>query len=115
MRVLIVEDEEKLAKQIKRGLNDEGYISNYCLSGKDGLEKILNEQENLGLIILDLMLPTMDGIEICRRLRRDHINIPILILTAKETTEDKIIGLNSGADDYLIKPFSFEELLARIK
>src|SRR5579859_4348545 len=115
MRVLIVEDEEKLAKHLKRGLEDEGFLTEYCLNGKEGVDKILTGSENIDLVILDVMLPGMDGFKVCKDLREQNVTIPVLILTAKNTTEDKILGLNSGADDYLTKPFSFEELLARMR
>lgn len=112
-RILIIEDEEDLVKGLKLNLIDEGYEVNYALDGKEGLEKAL--KADLDLILLDIMLPGMDGLEICKELRRNKIAIPILMLTAKGEEIDKVIGLEIGADDYISKPFSIRELLARIK
>lgn len=113
MRLLLVEDEHRIANSIKKGLKQEHYAVDLAYDGLDGFD--LAATEEYDLIILDLMLPGMDGLEICRQLRRKLIHTPILILTAKGQVEDKITGLDSGADDYLTKPFSFEELLARIR
>lgn len=113
MKVLVVEDEHKIANSIKKGLEQEKYTVDVCFSGDDGYN--LASTEKYDVIILDLMLPGMDGLEITKKLRETKIHTPILILTAKSQTEDKIVGLNLGADDYLTKPFSFEELLARVR
>lgn len=113
MRILIVEDEFKIANFIKKGLKEEGYIGDIVTDGKEALNLIYSN--NYDLIILDLMLPSIDGISICSEIRKNNLNIPILILSAKDTVKDKVKGLDSGADDYLTKPFSFEELLARIR
>jgi len=113
MRVLVIEDEHKIANSIKKGLEQESYAVDVAYNGTDGYD--LASTENYGVIILDLMLPDMDGIEICQNLRANNIHTPILILTAKGQLNDKVEGLNSGADDYLVKPFAFTELLARIK
>jgi len=113
MRILVVEDEHKIANSIKKGLEQERYAVDVAYSGTDGFD--LACVESYDLIILDLMLPGMDGIAICRKLREQGNHTPILILTAKSQLDDKVGGLNSGADDYLTKPFSFEELLARIR
>lgn len=113
MRILIVEDEEKLASVIKRGLKNEGFSAECVFDGESG--EITAQSGDFDLIILDLMLPKKDGFEVCKNLRKKGISIPILILTAKDSTSSKITGLNFGADDYLIKPFSFDELVARIK
>ncbi len=113
MRILVVEDEHRIANSIKKGLEQERYAVDVAYTGPDGYD--LAATEEYDLIVLDLMLPWMDGLEICQKLRQKEIHTPILILTAKSQTEDKITGLNTGADDYLIKPFSFEELLARIR
>lgn len=113
MRILIVEDEHRIANSIKKGLQQEKYAVDLAYSGTDGFD--LASTEDYDLILLDLMLPGMDGLEICTELRRKQIHTPILILTAKGQIDDKIRGLDSGADDYLTKPFSFEELLARIR
>ncbi len=113
MRILIVEDEHKIASSIKKGLEQERYAVDVAYSGTDGFD--LACVESYDLIILDLMLPGMDGMAVCKNLRDHKIHTPILMLTAKSQTADKIAGLNCGADDYLTKPFSFEELLARIR
>lgn len=113
MRILIVEDEHKIANSIKQGLEQENYAADITYSGTDGYD--LATTEDYDLIILDLMLPEMNGLEICEELRAAKIHTPILMLTAKSQIRDKVEGLDSGADDYLTKPFSFEELLARIR
>ena len=113
MRILVVEDEHKIATSIKKGLEQEKYVTDIAFNGSDGFD--LASTETYDLIILDLMLPDKDGITICRDLRKLNIHTPILILTAKGQIQDKVTGLDSGADDYLTKPFSFEELLARIR
>jgi len=111
--ILIVEDEEDMVRGLKMNLVDEGYEVDYSLNGKEGLEKALAIKPDL--ILLDIMLPGMNGLEICRQLRNRKIDIPILMLTAKGEEIDKVIGLELGADDYISKPFSIRELLARIK
>lgn len=113
MRILIIEDERRLSKIIKQGLVEDGFAVDQAFDGKEG--KFLAESETYDLIILDLMLPDISGLNICSDLRRLHITTPILILTAKSTTADKVTGLDSGADDYLTKPFSFVELRSRIQ
>jgi DNA-binding response OmpR family regulator len=113
MRILVVEDEHKIANSIKRGLEQEGYAVDVAYDGADGYD--LASSESYSVIVLDLMLPKMDGISICKKLRAEEKHTPILILTAKGELNDKVDGLNSGADDYLIKPFAFAELVARIK
>jgi len=115
MKILIVEDQENLAKLIKSGLESEGYAVDYVLDGEAGLTRIGLHHRDYDLVILDLMLPKKNGIEICRQTRSDKITTPILMLTAKDTEEDIVNGLNAGADDYLAKPFSFDVLLARIQ
>jgi len=115
MKILIVEDNEKLASVIKRGLEQEGYAADYVLDGESGERRIELGIHDYDLVILDIMLPKKDGVTVCKDWRKANITIPVLMLTAKDTTEDKIIGLDSGADDYLIKPFSFDELTARIR
>jgi two-component system alkaline phosphatase synthesis response regulator PhoP len=112
-KILIIEDEEDLVKGLRIHLVDEGYEVDYALNGKDGLEKALKEKPDL--ILLDIMLPGINGLEICRELRQQKIDIPILMLTAKGEEIDKVIGLEMGADDYISKPFSIRELLARVK
>jgi len=113
VRILIVEDEHKIASSIKKGLEQESFAVDIAYNGNDGYDLALSE--NYDVIILDLMLPGMNGLEICTKLRAKNIHTPILVLTAKGQLDDKVQGLNSGADDYLTKPFAFEELLARVK
>ena len=113
MKILVIEDEHKIAGAIKKGLEQEGFAVQTSYDGMEGFD--LASTEEYSVIILDLMLPKMDGLTLCKRLRDEKIHTPILILTAKGELEDKISGLNSGADDYLPKPFAFEELLARIR
>lgn len=113
MRVLIVEDNPKMAGAIQRGLRENGYAADVCHSGFEGED--LAAAQPYDVVILDLMLPDRDGVEVCRNLRRRCIATPVLMLTALSSTEDKIAGLDAGADDYLAKPFDFEELLARLR
>ena len=113
MRILVVEDEHKIANSIKKGLEQESYAVDVSYTGTSGYD--LASTEEYDVIILDLLLPGMDGITICKKLRKENIHTPILILTAKGQTSDKVEGLDNGADDYLTKPFAFEELLARIR
>ncbi|KKU56962.1 MAG: Two component transcriptional regulator, winged helix family [Candidatus Amesbacteria bacterium GW2011_GWA2_47_11] len=113
MRILVVEDEHRIANSIKKGLEQEHFAVDVAYSGSDGWD--LAEGEEYDLIILDLMLPGMDGLEICRKLRRAGINTPVLMLTAKGQVQDRVTGLDTGADDYVTKPFAFEELLARMR
>lgn len=110
---MIVEDEKSLADVIKKGLAEEGYAVDVAYDGEEGL--FLAENEPLDLMILDIMLPLLDGIAILKRIRKKGIRTPVLLLTARDAVTDKVAGLDSGADDYLTKPFSFEELLARIR
>lgn len=110
--VLIVEDEENIASFINMELSHEGYKTEMCNDGKEGLEKAL--EKDYDMIILDLMLPTLNGLEVCRRLRKSK-NTPIIMLTARDNVMDKVSGLQMGADDYIVKPFAIEELLARIE
>jgi len=113
MIILIVEDEKKIASFVKRGLKEEGYAVDVAYDGEKGLN--LAESNSYDLIILDIMLPQKDGLTVCKSLRKVKVTTPVLMLTAKDTVEDKVNGLDSGADDYLIKPFAFEELLARVR
>ena len=114
MKVLIIEDNEKLAQSLKRGLEQEGFSADYLLDGESGQKRIELRVDAYNAVILDVMLPKKDGIAVCRDLRAKNISIPILMLTAKDTIPDKITGLHVGADDYLVKPFSFDELMARL-
>lgn len=113
MRILVVEDEHRIANTIKKGLEQERFATDVSYDAASGFD--LASTEDYDLIILDRMLPGVDGMEIVKKLRRDKIHTPILLLTAKSQIQDKVEGLDSGADDYLTKPFSFEELLARIR
>jgi heavy metal response regulator len=113
MKILVVEDEENVASFIKTGLEEEYYNVDIATNGKDGF--LLATSNDYNLIILDVMLPEIDGLDLCRLIRMKGIHTPVLMLTARDTVEDKVKGLDSGADDYLTKPFSFEELLARIR
>ncbi|KPJ55479.1 transcriptional regulator [Parcubacteria bacterium DG_74_2] len=115
MKVLIVEDEEKLAKALKEGLEKEGLTADFVLDGEAGQRRIEIHHKDYDLVILDLMLPKRDGLTVIKNIREQNIEIPILVLTAKDATDDIVSGLNKGADDYLVKPFSFKELIARIK
>lgn len=113
MRVLIIEDEQRIAKTLKKGLEQEKFAVDVIHSGTEGYD--LAATEEFDVIVLDLMLPGMSGLEVCQKLRSANIHTPILMLTAKGELGDKVTGLDSGADDYLTKPFAFEELLARIR
>lgn len=113
MRILIIEDEKSLADIVKKGLEEEGYAVDVAYNGEDGF--FMAENEPSDLIILDIMLPVVDGMTILKRIRKVGLKTPVLMLTAKDTIMDKVSGLDSGADDYLTKPFLFEELLARIR
>lgn len=113
MRILIVEDDRKIASAIKKGLEQERFAVDLSYDGKDGLGSALTIDYDL--VILDRMLPELDGVQICKAIRENKLKVPILILTAKDKIADRVEGLNAGADDYLVKPFAFEELLARIK
>jgi heavy metal response regulator len=113
MRILVVEDEKKVARFIQQGLEEEHYTVDVAYDGENGA--VMAETQNYDVVILDVMLPSMSGIDVTRRLRGNRITIPILMLTAKTATEDKVAGLDSGADDYLTKPFAVAELLARVR
>jgi DNA-binding response OmpR family regulator len=115
MKILVVEDQENLAKLVKKGLESEGFAVDYVTDGETASTRIEMCKKEYDIIILDLMLPKKDGIQVCKEVRAKKIATPILMLTAKDSAEDIIAGLNAGADDYLIKPFSFEILLARIR
>lgn len=115
MKILIIEDEEDLAKLLKKGLEGEGYAADYLTDGESGLKRVLFHNKDYDLIILDLMLPKMSGYEVCKKIREMEITTPIIILTAKSDTETKISLLDIGADDFVVKPFEFGELSARIR
>ncbi|MDO8340493.1 MAG: response regulator transcription factor [Candidatus Woesebacteria bacterium] len=112
MRILVIEDERRLSNIIKKGFIEDGFAVDQAFDGEEGLYLAENEQYNL--IILDLMLPKIDGVEVCKSLRIKEIKTPILMLTARSTMEDKVNGLDIGADDYMTKPFSFIEFRSRI-
>ncbi|MBW2567686.1 MAG: response regulator transcription factor [Deltaproteobacteria bacterium] len=113
MRLLVVEDEKKVASFIKKGLEEEGYAVDLAADGETGLMMGLDGVHDL--IILDVNLPRMDGLSVLQELRKKKVTTPVLLLTVKATIEDKVLGLDSGADDYLTKPFAFQELLARVR
>ena len=113
MRILIVEDNEKLAKYTKQMLEEESYAVDSVSDGESG--ERMTRSGNYDLLVLDIMLPKKDGLSVCQSLRKDNINLPIIVITAKEGIDDKILGLDSGADDYLVKPFDMKELIARVR
>lgn len=113
MRILVVEDEHRLAAVLKQGLTEQGYAVDLAHDGEEGLG--LAELEPYDLLVLDVMLPGLDGYTLCRRLRAQGRHMPILMLTARDAVDDRVAGLDSGADDYLTKPFAFRELLARVR
>ena len=113
MRILVVEDEPGVAQFVEQGLTESGYAIDVARDGQDGLEYALNA--NYDMIILDIMLPKIGGLEMLREIRDQGIKTPVLLLTARDTVDDRVQGLDSGADDYLVKPFAFPELLARVR
>ncbi|MGO9310777.1 MAG: response regulator transcription factor [Spirochaetia bacterium] len=115
MRILVVEDNEKLARSIRKGLEQEGYAVEVSGDGIDAGERLDGAPGGFAAVVLDRMLPGMDGVALCRRLRSRGNRVPILFLTARDSVEDRVSGLDAGADDYLTKPFSLEELSARIR
>src|SRR5674476_925377 len=115
MRILIVEDETSIANFLREGLEEEGFAVDVADNGKKGLQLALDNIEEYDVILLDWMLPGINGIEICRNIRLENKTFPIIFLTAKDTVDDAVFGLETGANDYIRKPFSFEELLARIR
>ena len=113
MRILLVEDEKKMASFIERGLKEEGYAVDVCYDGEKGWECASTNEYDC--ILLDVMLPKLNGLDLCAKIRGEGVRTPVLVLTARDSVEDKIKGLDQGADDYLTKPFAFDELLARIR
>lgn len=113
MRVLIVEDDKEIASFIKKGLEQEGFAVDHSEDGEDGLHMALSEVYDAAII--DIMLPKLDGLSIIEELRKRYINTPVLILSAKRTVNDRVLGIQKGGDDYLVKPFAFSELLVRIQ
>jgi DNA-binding response OmpR family regulator len=113
MRILLVEDETGVASFIRRGLEEENYTVDHAADGEEGLSLALINQYDL--IILDIMLPRVNGIDVCKQIRQKSIQTPVMMLTAKDSVKDKVIGLDCGADDYMTKPFSFAEFVARVR
>jgi DNA-binding response OmpR family regulator len=113
MRILVVDDDRRLCSVVKRGLIEEAYAVDVTHDGEEG--EYCAEINSYDLIILDIMMPKKDGIEVCRELRTKNIDTPILMLTARDAVDDRVRGLDAGADDYLVKPFAFSELLARVR
>ncbi len=113
MRVLVVEDEPKISAFILKGLQEEQYVVDAAFDGETGLDMALTMEYDL--IVLDILLPRRDGVSVCRELRQVGVRTPVLMLTAKDAVDDRVAGLNSGADDYLVKPFAFKELVARLR
>jgi two-component system OmpR family response regulator len=113
VRILVVEDEPRLATLVRRGLTEDGHAVDVAGSGEDALDWV--DAAPFESIVLDVMLPGIDGLEVCRRLRRQGVHVPILLLTARDAVADRVAGLDAGADDYLVKPFAFAELAARLR
>src|SRR6267142_2321130 len=113
MRVLVIEDEPKIAAYLKRGLQEQGYAVDGAANGPDGLDWA--EAAPYDVIVLDVLLPGLDGLAVCRELRRRGQATPVLMLTARDAVDDRVAGLDAGADDYLVKPFALKELLARVR
>jgi two-component system OmpR family response regulator len=113
VRILVVEDERKLADLLARGLREEGHAADIATEGEQALW--MAQSAPFDAIVLDVMLPGIDGFEVCRRLRASDVWAPVLMLTARDAVEDRVSGLDAGADDYLVKPFAFDELLARLR
>jgi DNA-binding response OmpR family regulator len=113
MRLLVVEDEPRLATLLRRGLSEEGHAVDLAATGEEALDWA--DTASFDAIVLDVMLPQLDGLEVCRRLRKRRIHTPILLLTARDAVQDRVAGLDAGADDYLVKPFAFAELAARLR
>ena len=113
MRLLVIEDEQKVANFIKQGLEEEGYAVDHAVDGASGLQMALEGLHDV--IVLDVMLPKLDGLSVLQQLRQETITTPVLLLTVRATIEDKVLGLDAGADDYLTKPFAFEEFVARVR
>jgi DNA-binding response OmpR family regulator len=113
MRVLIVEDERKISAYVKRGLEEQGYAVDAVYTGQEALD--WTEAATYDLIVLDILLPEVDGLSVCRELRRRKLCTPVLMLTARDAVDDRVDGLDAGADDYLVKPFALKELLARLR
>jgi two-component system, OmpR family, response regulator MprA len=115
MRILVVDDEQAVRESLRRALSLEGFDVDLAADGAEALGRLEAEPEEPDAVVLDVLMPGMDGLEVCRQLRREGSKLPILMLTAKDQVEDRVAGLDAGADDYVIKPFALEELLARLR
>lgn len=115
MRIILAEDESAIAAFLKEGLEEEGFAVDVAFNGREALDMAMSNLNEYDIVLLDWMMPGMSGIEICRSIRKENKSIPIIFLTAKDTVDETVFGLEAGANDYLKKPFAFEELLARIK
>ncbi len=115
MRIFLAEDETAIARFLKEGLEEEGFAVDVATNGREALEMVMINLNEYDIILLDWMMPGISGIEICRSIRKENKAIPVIFLTAKDTVDDTVFGLEAGANDYLKKPFAFEELLARIR
>src|SRR5437764_9212664 len=113
MRLLVVEDDSRMVAVLARGLRENGYAVDRAADGAAALEHLHNNDYDA--VVLDLMIPVIDGMEVCRRLRAERAAVPVLMLTARDSLDDRVRGLDAGADDYLTKPFAFAELLARLR
>lgn len=113
MRVLIVEDERNISAYVKRGLEEQGYAVDTAFSGREALDWLV--AATFDIVLLDILLPEVDGLTVCRKLRKQGIRTPVLMLTARDAVDDRVAGLDAGADDYLVKPFAMKELLARLR
>jgi len=113
MRILLVEDERKISAYVKRGLEEQGYAVDAAYTGQEALDWV--NTIDFDLIVLDILLPEMDGLSVCRELRKKGSRVPVLMLTARDAIDDRVAGLDAGADDYLVKPFAMKELLARLR
>lgn len=115
MKILVVEDNQKIAASIKKGMEQEGFAVDCLFEGVSAERRILMNSGEYDAVILDLMLPGKDGVEVCKSWRNAGVAIPVLMLTARDSLDDRVVGLDAGADDYLVKPYAFEELLARVR
>ena len=115
MRILVVDDEQAVRESLRRALSLEGFDVDLAVDGSEALGRLEGEAEAPDAVVLDVLMPGVDGLEVCRRLRRDGNRLPILMLTAKDQVEDRVAGLDAGADDYVVKPFALAELLARLR
>jgi two-component system response regulator MprA len=115
MRILVVDDEQAVRDSLRRALSLEGFDVELAADGGEALARIAHDPSEPDAVVLDVLMPGVDGLEVCRRLRRDGSRLPILMLTAKDQVEDRVAGLDAGADDYVVKPFALEELLARLR